>query len=409
MKEFFKLHPTIRLRLLMNFFGALCFSTVGGSMTIYYNKYMGAGITGILLIISSVMVFLVGLYAGHLTDMRGRRPMMLLSTLITTVGAALATFSNSAVYFNPWLTFLGFLILNFGFGFFNTASQAMIVDLTTSENRRTVYSIQYWIINFAIMIGSGLSGWFFRDYLAWLLLAITVEEFVSFLVVLFWIDESFDPKQIQKKMETNIIKAYFSVAKDYAFMYYLFASIFIAMIFNQVDYYLPVHLSDHFTVTHFFNLEIYGQRMLTIFLIINTFVIVLGMNGMNKLTKNWSRQKGIGIGVVLQGTGFVVAFIGHDFVWEVIAAFVATVGEMILVPFSQALRADLMEGDNVGTYTGAFSVTQPIASVISGVLVSFSGIYGDIGMAIFMVIIVLLGVVPALKAIYLHEQPILEQ
>ena len=36
----------------------------------------------------------------------------------------------------------------------------MIVDLTTSENRRTVYSIQYWIINFAIMIGSGLSGWF---------------------------------------------------------------------------------------------------------------------------------------------------------------------------------------------------------------------------------------------------------
>ena len=57
--------------------------------------------------------------------------------------------------------------MNFGFGFFNTASQAMIVDLTTSENRRTVYSIQYWIINFAIMIGSGLSGWFFRDYLVW--------------------------------------------------------------------------------------------------------------------------------------------------------------------------------------------------------------------------------------------------
>lgn len=61
----------------------------------------------------------------------------------------------------------------------------MIVDLTTSENRRVVYSIQYWIINFAIMIGSGLSGWFFRDYLVWLLLAITIEEIVSCLVVIF--------------------------------------------------------------------------------------------------------------------------------------------------------------------------------------------------------------------------------
>ncbi|TKV30532.1 MFS transporter, partial [Citrobacter sp. TBCS-11] len=46
MKDFFGLHPTLKIRLIMNFFGTLCFSTVGGSMTIYYNKYMGAGITG---------------------------------------------------------------------------------------------------------------------------------------------------------------------------------------------------------------------------------------------------------------------------------------------------------------------------------------------------------------------------
>lgn len=57
MKEFWGLHPTIKIRLVMNFLGALCFSTVGGSMTIYYNKYMGAGITGLLLIVSSIMVF----------------------------------------------------------------------------------------------------------------------------------------------------------------------------------------------------------------------------------------------------------------------------------------------------------------------------------------------------------------
>ena len=149
-----------------------------------------------------------------------------------------------------------------------TASQAMIVDLTTSENRRVVYSIQYWIINFAIMIGSGLSGWFFRDYLVWLLLAITIEEIVSCLVVIFWIDESFNPDTQQHKQESNIIKAYFTVAKDRIFMYYLFASVFIAMIFNQIDYYLPVHLSDSFRTARIFGIEVYGQRMLTIFLMV---------------------------------------------------------------------------------------------------------------------------------------------
>ena len=403
MKEFWGLHPTIKIRLVMNFLGALCFSTVGGSMTIYYNKYMGAGITGLLLIVSSIMVFLVGLYAGHLTDLKGRRPVMLFSTAVTAVGAALATFSNSGFYFNPWTTFFGFLIVNFGFGFFNTASQAMIVDLTTSENRRTVYSIQYWIINFAIMIGSGLSGWFFRDYLVWLLLVITIEEILSFVVVLFWIDESFDPHQEHQKKAPNIIKAYFFVAKDSIFMSYLFASVFIAMIFNQIDYYLPVHLSDSFSTTRILGLEVYGQRMLTLFLLINTLIIVLFMSKMNQLTKNWSRSTGITLGIFLQGLGFIIAFLGHNLSWEVTAAVVATLGEMILVPFSQALRADLMEGDHVGTYTGAFSVTQPVASVLSGVLVSMSAIYGNIGMAIFMGIIIFLSILPSLRAIRMHE------
>ncbi|WP_019336124.1 MFS transporter, partial [Lactococcus garvieae] len=300
-------------------------------------------------------------------------------------------------------TFFGFLIVNFGFGFFNTASQAMIVDLTTSENRRTVYSIQYWIINFAIMIGSGLSGWFFRDYLVWLLLVITLEEILSFVVVLFWIDESFDPHQEHQKKAPNIIKAYFFVAKDSIFMSYLFASVFIAMIFNQIDYYLPVHLSDNFSTTRILGLEVYGQRMLTLFLLINTLIIVLFMSKMNQLTKNWSRSTGITLGIFLQGLGFIIAFLGHNLSWEVTAAVVATLGEMILVPFSQALRADLMEGEHVGTYTGAFSVTQPVASVLSGVLVSMSAIYGNIGMAIFMGIIIFLSILPSLRAIRMHE------
>lgn len=407
MKEFFKLNRTIQLRIMMNFIGALCFSTIGSSMTIYYNQYMGANVTGVLLIISSIVSFLTGIWAGHLSDMRGRRPIMLFSTLITTVGGGMATFANSSFYFNPWLTYIGFLTLFFGYGFFNTASSAMLVDLTTTDNRKFVYSIQYWVFNLAILFGSALSGWFFRDYLVWLLLAITLEELLSFLIVLFFIPESFDPTTAEhkKKSEKNILKSYFAVLKDRAFLYYCFASIFISMIFGQIDYYLPVHLSDSFLATRFFGMQIYGQRMLTIFLIVNTTLIVLFMQGMNKLTENWSRKTGVTIGVILQGSGFIIAFLGSDFTWEIAASIVATVGEMILVPFSQALRADLMEGDRVGVYTGAWSITQPLSAVISGMLVSFSAFIGNVGMAFVMVLIIFGAILPARKSIRLHEAP----
>lgn len=398
----------------MGFLGAMCFSTVGSSMTIYYNQYLGARITGILLIVSSIMVFIVGLWSGHLADKLGRRPIMLISTLITTLGGAVATFSNSPLFFDPWLTYIGFLILNFGYGFFNTASSAMIVDLTDSDNRRVVYSLQYWVINVAVLIGSALSGWFFHDYLFELLLAVTLEELLSFILVLTVIPESFNPANSLIKQE-SIFKAYHTVSKDHAFMIYCFASIFIAMIFSQVDFYLPVHLSDSFQITNFSGLDflgwhlgtftIYGQRMLSIMLIINTAIIVLGMGFVNKLTKNWKRSTGVSLGVSIQGLGFILAFLGTSFQWEFVAAVIFTLGEMINVPFSQALRADLMESGRIGTYSGVFSVTQPIASILCGLMVSGSALYGNLGSAILMVFVVILGVGPTLLAIRMHERP----
>ena len=85
-------------------------------MTIYYNKYMGAGITGLLLIVSSIMVFGWPL-CGTFDRFKRSSACHAFSTAVTAVGAALATFSNSGFYFNPWTTFFGFLIVNFGFGF----------------------------------------------------------------------------------------------------------------------------------------------------------------------------------------------------------------------------------------------------------------------------------------------------
>ena len=64
MTTFMRLNRTLKLRILMTFIGVLGYSTVGSSMTIYYNHYLGAAITGILLIISSVSSFFIGLYGG---------------------------------------------------------------------------------------------------------------------------------------------------------------------------------------------------------------------------------------------------------------------------------------------------------------------------------------------------------
>ncbi|MFV0556149.1 MAG: MDR family MFS transporter [Lactovum sp.] len=397
-----RVHPSIRLRLLMGFLGNLIYATVGSSMTIYYSQYIGAGITGFLLIISSVMVFFVGLYAGHLTDQKGRRPVMLVSSMITFIGGMIATLSNSPWFFAPWLTYAGFLILNFGFGFFDVASSAMIIDLTDESNRKDVYSIQYWIYNLAILFGSALSGIFFRDYLFELLLAISLEELATFIVVLFKIPESFDSEKSPARHE-NILKSYRTVSKDITFMIYCFASIFGSMIFLQIDYYLPVHLSETFKTIEVFGLEIYGQRMLSIILMVNTILIVAGMTFTNWLTRKWSRSRGIVIGLSLECIGFIIAFIGVTFNVEILAACVFTIGEMIAVPFIQAFRADLMAGNRVGTYTGIFNVTKTLGAVLCGLMLSGSAFYGGAGIIFLMFVIMILSITPLLVSVRQFE------
>jgi DHA1 family multidrug resistance protein B-like MFS transporter len=139
--------------------------------------------------------------------------------------------------------------------------------------------------------------------------------------------------------------------------------------------------------------------MLTLIVIINTVLIVLFMGLLTKATNKWPLKVAIGIGTVVQGIGFIGAFIGHNFVIEIISAVVMTIGEMVLVPPSQALRADLMDGDRIGTYSGFYSIVAPVAAVLCGFMVSGADILTEYGESIILVVVVVLAIVPLFMAI----------
>ena len=390
MTIFMRLNRTLKLRIIMTFIGVLGYSTVGSSMTIYYNHYLGAAITGVLLIISSVSSFLIGLYGGHLADRHGRRPILLIGSIISILGALIAVLSNSPIFQNPWTTFVGFFLLNFGFSFESAADNAMIIDVSDETNRKYVYSLSYWIINVSITFGAALSGWLFRDYLFDLLLGLLVAQLINGSIKYFLISESFVPASKAKKERESFIQNYGVVVRDKIFLLFIGAVILNKVIFGNIDFYLPVHLSDSFKTTTIFGFEIYGQRMLTIFVMLNTLIIIFSMTFVNQLTNKWSERKSLTTGALLQGLGFAAAFLMNSFIPLILASIVMTIGEMILVPSSQSLRADLMNEEKIGTYSGFVTITDPIGSVLSGSLVSFSVYIHHTGVAVVMVVVTVL-------------------
>lgn len=387
MHEFLRLNRNLKLRTLTTFLSTILSASVMPNMTIYYSHYFGAFTTGILLIIVSVLGFASGLYGGHLADVHGRKPIMLIGVALMACGYGVAAAMNSAVYTNPYVTFAAFLIANVGGTFADPAEQAMMIDVSTPRNRQFVYAMIYWVMNIGVMLGAAIGGWFFRDYLFELLIVMAVVAMINFCIVHFGMAETLPAEHPTSGTVWGALRSYTSVMTDGRYVVFLLGYIASTVVTMQPSYYLAVHLGRDFITTHAFGMTIYGQRMLSLISITNTIMIILLMSLFTQVGRKMRLTQEYSLGMGLQGVAFAVSFLVNSLLPMLLCAIVLTIGEMFTVPASQTLRADMMNPARIGAYSGAISAVRPFSAIVAGSLVSASGLLGNAGMAIIMLLL----------------------
>jgi DHA1 family multidrug resistance protein B-like MFS transporter len=366
-------------------------------------------VTGFLLLIISAVSFIVGLFGGHFSDERGRKKTMQIGLSVVVIGYLIATLMNSPLGTFPKPTFIGFLLASAGFQFTSPAFEAMMIDVSTPENRQFVYSLNYWIINITVMIGAAIGGWFFRDYLFELMIVLILASVLNLSLVTFFISETRPADTRTTSLSpVDALKSYRSVFQDKIYTLFMVGSVCSVVIFMQPDYYLATHLGLHFKEMTLFGIDIYGQRMLSILTMTNTAMIVVLMAFMIRITKHFRLLVNFTVGAILQGIGFGVSYLVHDFAPLIIMMVVITTGEMILVPANQTIRADLMNPKRIGTYTGVASATQPIGTMVASLLVSLSHFVGQIGMTIAILIFTFLRILFTIKSWKMFEGKVLD-
>ncbi|WP_125571139.1 MFS transporter [Lacticaseibacillus songhuajiangensis] len=393
MHEFMRLNRNLKLRTLTTFLSTILSASVMPNMTIYYSHYFGAFTTGILLIIVSVLGFISGLYGGHLADVHGRKPIMLIGVALMACGYGVAAAMNSLWLTNPYITFGAFLVANIGGTFADPAEQAMMIDVSTPRNRQFVYAMIYWVMNIGVMLGAAIGGWFFRDYLFELLIVMAAVAVINFCIVHFGMAETLPAEHPTSGSVWGALRSYASVLTDGRYVIFLLGYIASTIVTIQPSYYLAVHLGRDFITTHLFGMTIYGQRMLSLISITNTVMIVFMMSIFTQIGRKMRLTQEYGLGMSLQAVAFAASFIVNSLIPMLVCAIVLTIGEMFTVPASQTLRADMMNPARIGAYSGAISAVRPLSAIVAGSLVSASGLLGNAGMAVIMLI---LGVVSIL-------------
>lgn len=387
MREFFNLPRQIQLREGLKFFSVVLGAAIFPYMGIYYVQYFGKFWTGILLMLTQLIGFIASLYGGHLSDSLGRKRVTDWGNFGVVVGYMIMTLSNSPLGTFPVLTYLGLVLAEMMSNFAMPAYSAMIIDLTDNDNRHFVYTISYWLLNIAVMVGSGIAGIFYDHYFFALLLFMTLMAIVTFVVMWLWFEET-KPSHSQFEHGSGVfdsVKNYVEVLGDKLFLKYTLGILLTNVVWMQVDHYIPIHFKEAMRETVFFGTSLTGAKMVSMIVFINTIMIVFLMTSVNRLTRRLGLLKQYLVGAVMFALGIFCTMTFNRFEWVIPMVVFYTLGEMIGMPASQVLRANMMNDDKIGSYSGFLAMVGPLGSILASAMVSLSYFTGALGVQLVFI------------------------
>lgn len=390
---FRELHPNIRARILIQFLSKIIGSMIFPFLAIYFTMEINSSVAGVLLLINVFVQFLAGIYGGHLADVIGRRKLMITGEVLKVFAFLGMVLCNSPFFHSPWITFAMLLIIGVAQGLVNPAGEAMLIDVSTPENRAFMYSISYWANNLSMLIGIMVGGWFFVDYLFPLLVALLIMSFVTAWLTIILISETLERKLVPEKGSYGLLemfKSYGQVLHDYRFLLYTIGGIAVMSIEYQRGNYISVRLAEDFQ--HFLvnfgplgEVNLNGVQIVSVLTAVNTLFIVLFTVPIARWVTKRAQQPIMYVGFSLFAIGFAVCAFANCLIVLLIATAVLSIGELLYVPTRQTILATIVDDNKRGAYMAFNGIIFQIGKMIGSVSLVFAPFIGKYGMGIFTI------------------------
>lgn len=334
---------------------------------LYITERFGVGMiqVGFLFSIFSAGDIFGGMIGGALADKYGRRKLILYGLIISGVGSILMGIVNDLYIFFILAAFLG-LIGNFG----GPAQQAMVADILPMEKQAEGYGILRVALNVSAVIGPIFGGVLAAQSYLFLFIADAVSSIITAIIVFIVIPET-KPQNEEDKPEESVIKTimgYKDVLKDWLFMLFLSVSSLTVLVYMQLNSTLSVFLRD----VHGFPVQSFG-----LLLSMNAIMVVILQMWITKKISKFSPMKMMALGTLFYMIGFgMYGFISEVYLFF-IAMIIITVGEMIVVPVSQAAVAFFAPEDKRGRYMAMYGFHWAVPNLFGVLLAGL--IWANIG------------------------------
>lgn len=332
---------------------------VGGTLlfpffALYITRKFNVGMTeaGILLGILSLSGIVGAMIGGGLTDRLGRRKLILFGLVFSAMSSLALGLVNDFRLLYPLAVLVG-LLSDVG----GPAHAAMIADILGKEQRQEGFGILRVVGNMAWLVGPTVGGFVARkSFLALFVIDATISCVVALLFYLLMPETRPEPHpEHRPESLVETFRNYHVVARDGAFVAFLVACILMGVVYIQMYNSLAVYLRD----SHGIQPQAYGFLLTS-----SAITVILFQIWVMHVIKRRPPFLMMALGTLFYMIGFGMFGLVSAYGLFVLAVVVITVGEMLVMPTSQALAAHFARADMRGRYMAVFDLTNKIPATV---------------------------------------------
>ncbi|MCZ7587460.1 MAG: MFS transporter [Gaiella sp.] len=300
-------------------------------------------------LVGAVLSGLSGFAGGYLSDRIGRRRVILIGNGIM-VGYPLLLLALSDA---KWagLTALAFAGVFGSLG--GSVSQAMVADLVSPERRQPAYASVRVAANVGVVIGPPVGG-LLLVLGSWSALfpCVAVLSGIAWFVAYRYLPHRGDyaPEGPPERGSLSVILA------DRRFLIFLGSAVFAWLTYVAYEVVLPVSLVDGYG---------YQPSAWGFLVWINPLLVALFQVRLTRLATPLPAAPKLVLALLVMGLPFLLLVWTHSLAAILFVLVVFVVGEMLWVPTSQAVVAELAPPDIRGAYMGAFGSAPAIGFALA--------------------------------------------
>ncbi|MFD4640806.1 MFS transporter [Lentzea sp. NPDC058436] len=383
------LQPSLRVRIGVGFVNRLVDSMITSFMAVHLALAWGVAAAGLLLIVVVALGVAGMLFGGHVADLHGRRRTLLAAEAGAAVTFGVMALADSPVLSSALLVYLAYVANKFAASVALPANDAMIVDLTSPETRKGVYTINFWATNLALAIGA-LAGAALYSRFAVVLAVATGATLAVLATTYFLIAESKPDTGVVRERPQGVRavlrefgEGYRLVLRDKLFLRLMVAGTLTLAVEFQLVNHIAVRLATDFPSQHLLSWApaVDGVGMIGLLRAENTILVVILALFSTVLFRGVSDRTGLYLGTALFAGGYAVMAVSTSG-WILMAAgLVFTVGELMSVPVKQALLANLVPDHSRTRYMAVYNLNIRVAQGLAAACVTLGALVPAWGMA----------------------------